>query len=69
MSQSLDDLPPTLSPVEAFRLLGLGRTKGYELLRSGEWPTRVIRLGAVIRIPTAPLVAILSETDRTPTQV
>src|SRR6266704_412389 len=47
---------PTLSAEEAFRLLGCGRTSGYEMIRRDEFPVPVLHLGRVIRIPTAPLL-------------
>jgi len=51
-----DHLPPTLSLLAAARLLGVGRTAAYALVRSGQWPTPVLHLGRTIRIPTAPLL-------------
>jgi hypothetical protein len=52
-------LPPTLDVVTAGRLLGIGRTVAYRLVRSGEWPTPTIRVGRKIKIPTAPLLKFL----------
>lgn len=43
----------------AAEALGLGKTAAYELIRCGDWPTPVLRLGKLIRIPTAPLLALL----------
>jgi hypothetical protein len=56
---SLDALPPSLNLMAAAALLGIGRTCAYGLVRRGEWPTPVIRVGRCIRIPTAPLVELL----------
>lgn len=59
---TLDDveqLPPTVGLLTAARMLGVGRTAAYELVRTGKWPTPVLRLGRAIRIPTAPLLAQL----------
>ncbi len=61
---SLGLLPPTLSLLAAAQMLGVGRTAAYELVRSGQWPTPVLRLGRSIRIPTAPLLAELGLTNR-----
>ena len=47
--------PPLLSVLEAARVLGIGRTTAYALIREGVWPTPVVRLGRLIRIPAAPL--------------
>ena len=53
-------LPPVLDLMEAAALLGLGRTTAYKLVRTGEWPTPVLRIGRLIKIPTAPLRELLS---------
>jgi predicted DNA-binding transcriptional regulator AlpA len=52
-------LPPLLTVPEAGRVLGIGRTVAYQLVRRDEWPTPVIRVGAKIGIPRAPLLALL----------
>jgi len=51
------DLWPTAAGV-----LGVGRSTAYELVKSGEWPTRVLRLGRLIKIPTAELLAYVGVT-------
>ena len=38
-----------LRPVEAAEVIGIGRSKVYELLSSGELPS--IRVGASVRVP------------------
>jgi len=43
----------------AGRALGLGANASYDLVKSGAWPTRVLRLGRKIRIPTADLLELL----------
>lgn len=55
----LTKLPPTVDIVTAARLLGVGRTIAYELVREGTWPTPVIHVGRKIRVPTAPLLTLL----------
>lgn len=55
----LTKLPPTMDIVTAARVLGVGRTVGYELVREGGWPTPAIHVGRKIRLPTAPLLAQL----------
>jgi excisionase family DNA binding protein len=55
----LATLPPTVDLVTAAHLLGIGRTVAYELVRDGRWPTPVIHAGRKIRIPSAPLLALL----------
>lgn len=53
----LRQLPPTLKPEEAFGLLGVGRTAGYELIRKNELPA--LRLGGKLLVPTAPLLRLM----------
>ena len=36
----LRHLPPTLKPEEAFALIGVGRTAGYEMIRRDEIPEK-----------------------------
>jgi predicted DNA-binding transcriptional regulator AlpA len=55
----LTSLPAVLDVPTAARVLGLGRSAAYELVRSGGWPTPVIRLGKLIKIPTAPLLTLI----------
>ncbi|WP_449062541.1 DNA-binding protein [Planomonospora algeriensis] len=52
-------LPPVIDIVTAGRALGFGRTKSYELARTGEFPCRVIRAGRSYLVPTAVLLAVL----------
>jgi excisionase family DNA binding protein len=55
----------------AARLLGIGRTKAYELARHGEFPCLVIRVGDLYRVSTADLLRLLgaspNEAHRPPT--
>lgn len=55
----LDGLPAALDVPTAARVLGIGRTMAYELVRTGQWPTPVVRIGRLVKIPTEPLVALL----------
>ncbi len=57
------DLPLVVDLPTAARLLGIGRSSAYELVRTGQWPTPVIRAGRLIRVPTAPLLAALGLTE------
>jgi len=47
-------------------VLGVGRSATYELVRSGRWPTRVVRLGRRIVIPTALLLDLIGVDVPTP---
>jgi excisionase family DNA binding protein len=40
---------------EAAAMLGIGRTLAYRLVREGDWPTPVIRMGRLIKVPLQPL--------------
>lgn len=55
----LERLPAALDVPTAARVLGIGRTMAYDLVRTGQWPTPVVRIGRLVKIPTAPLVALL----------
>jgi Helix-turn-helix domain len=52
-------LPAVVDPLTAARALGLGRTTAYALARDGAFPCRIVRVGAVYRVPTAELLAVL----------
>jgi hypothetical protein len=61
------DIPPVLDVPQAARLLGIGRTLAYELVRTNQWPTPVIRMGRLIKIPSGPLIELMTTgatTDR-----
>ena len=58
----LHALPPVLNVPTAAKVLGIGRSLGYELVRTGRWPTPVVRVGKLIKIPSAPLLRLLNET-------
>ncbi|MQY06237.1 hypothetical protein ACRB68_43250 [Actinomadura sp. RB68] len=52
-------LPTTTSIEIAARAIGLGRTRAYELARSGDFPCKVIRVGTSYRVVTADLRRLL----------
>ena len=52
-------LPPVVDVPTAAKVLGVGRSAAYELVRTGQWPTPVLHLGRLIRVPTAPLVEVV----------
>jgi excisionase family DNA binding protein len=43
----------------AARILGCGRTLAYDLVKRGEFPCRVLRLGKRYLVPTAALLETL----------
>jgi predicted DNA-binding transcriptional regulator AlpA len=53
-------LPAVLDVPQAARLLGIGRTLAYELVRTDQWPTPVIRVGRLIKIPSGPVIELMS---------
>jgi predicted DNA-binding transcriptional regulator AlpA len=48
--------PRMLDVPEAATLLGIGRTLAYELVRTDQWPTPVVRIGRLVRIPSGPVL-------------
>ena len=52
-------LPAVIDVETAGRLLGLGRSAAYQLVKDGAWPTPVLRLGRRWRVLTGPLLALL----------
>lgn len=53
-------LPAVLDVPQAAHLLGIGRTLAYELVRTNQWPTPVIRMGRLIKIPSGPIVELIA---------
>lgn len=58
-ADEIRSLPPVVDVPTAAAVLGIGRTAAYELIRTDSWPTPVVRLGKSIRIPSAPLLALV----------
>jgi predicted DNA-binding transcriptional regulator AlpA len=54
-------LPPLVDIPTAAEVLGIGRTLAYELVKTNRWPTTVLRMGKIIRIPTAALIRLLDD--------
>ena len=62
-------LPVVVDLPTAARVLGLGRNTAYELVRCGTWPTPVLRLGRLIKVPRSSLlelVGIRTTAERAP---
>lgn len=57
--EQIRTLPPVVDVPTAAAVLGVGRSAAYELIRCGQWPTPVLRLGKLIRVPTAPLLELV----------
>lgn len=56
----LEELPPLLDVPTAATVLGIGRSLAYQLVATNQWPTPVLRIGKLIKIPTAPLLHLVS---------
>ncbi len=52
-------LPVSVPLDVANRAIGVGRTTGYHLAKSGEYPIRVLRLGSQYRVTRADLLRFL----------
>lgn len=52
-------LPVSVDLETGNRALGLGRSKGYELAKRGQYPCKVLRLGKAYRVVTADLLNLL----------
>ena len=58
-NDELSTLPALLDVPTAGNVLGVGRSLAYQLIRTGAWPTPVLHIGRLIKIPTAPLLRLL----------
>jgi predicted DNA-binding transcriptional regulator AlpA len=58
-----DARPAVLDLPEAAAMLGIGRTLAYRLVREDAWPTPVIRVGRLIKVPLQPLREYLGAPD------
>lgn len=64
IAPTLDEIrhwPATVDIPTANTALGLSRAHGYALAQRGEYPARVLRMGARYRVVTASIVRLLSE--------
>jgi hypothetical protein len=52
-------LPAVVDLTTAARALSIGRTRAFELVRRGDFPVPVLRVGVTYRVPTAPLLGLL----------
>ena len=55
--------PLAVKVSDAMKMTGVGRTRAYELVAAGVWPS--IRLGRRVLIPVAGLKAWIEETQQT----
>lgn len=52
--------PATVDVSEACAVLGISKSHGYEQIKLGHFPVRVLAVGQRYRVVTADLVALLS---------
>ncbi|WAX55816.1 helix-turn-helix domain-containing protein [Jatrophihabitans cynanchi] len=52
-------VPAVVDLPTAATMLGIGRTLAYELVRTGRWPTPIIHIGRLIKVPKAALLELL----------
>ncbi|MEU3457215.1 helix-turn-helix domain-containing protein [Micromonospora sp. NPDC006766] len=52
-------LPAVVDLATAARALGVGRTKAYDLAKSGAFPCPVLRIGTSYRVRTADLLKLV----------
>ncbi|GAA1836611.1 helix-turn-helix domain-containing protein [Actinomadura chokoriensis] len=62
----LRSLPVTIDLVTAARAFGIGRTKAYQLARTGTFPCRVLQVGRNYRVSTADLQTALGLSPKAP---
>lgn len=57
--EELRRLPAVIDIATAASVLGITRSMAYELVRTGDFPTRTLRLGRYVRVPTADLLELV----------
>ena len=50
---------PTISVERAGQMLGIGRSKAYELVQANEFPAKVLKMGKTYHVLTASLLEAL----------
>jgi hypothetical protein len=58
--EAVRDLGLTTNVETAGAILGIGRSKAYELARADQFPVPIIRVGRRYLVPVAPLLALLT---------
>lgn len=58
-------LPATVDIETAGAVLGIGRSKSYELAKAGQFPVRLLRIGRRYLVPTNLLLKLLGVDDDT----
>jgi hypothetical protein len=58
-AEAIRSLGMTTDVETAGGILGIGRTKAYELAKNGEFPVKVLRIGRRYVVPIPALMALL----------
>ena len=58
--ETVRQLGLTTDVATAGAILGIGRTKAYELAKTGEFPVAILRVGRRYLVPTSALLTLLS---------
>ena len=58
-AEAIRSLGMTTDVETAGAILGIGRTKAYELAKNGEFPVKVLRIGRRYVVPIPALMALL----------
>lgn len=61
--------PPAVDLPTAAAVLGIGRTKAYELAKQGLFPVLVRRIGTSYRVPVAGLLEYLGISEDVPARI
>ena len=57
--EAIRQLGMTTDVATAGAILGIGRSKAYELAKSGEFPVSILRIGRRYLVPTSAILALL----------
>jgi hypothetical protein len=57
--EAIRQLGMTTDVGTAGAILGIGRSKAYELAKSGEFPVAILRIGRRYLVPTSAILALL----------
>ncbi|ROO82912.1 helix-turn-helix protein [Actinocorallia herbida] len=61
----LRSLPPFIDLMTAAGILGIGRTKAYDLARRGRFPCHVVLIGASYKVSLKDLLRLMSPPEGT----
>jgi excisionase family DNA binding protein len=62
--EAVRNLGMTTDVATAGAILGIGRSKAYELAKNGEFPVTVLRIGRRYLVPTGALLTLLEPEPR-----